>query len=228
MERSDRPTVYRIEKSEMGEHNHELEGLTIRRAYIALVFGAPWGLIVVGVGLILFGLLAHRPTAVLVTAIGFGAVMAVIGCLALRISGPIELSHKGFKGNLDTVPTGALVLARSAAEKALPANEPDRTEKIETAARQAVLELLRAVQANQPVLFGTTKAWLSPVSFPLARYGGTFFTVPGGGSVFTEPSLRTGILPSWETSSTGPEAGDPQESSADEPFGDDDRDARER
>jgi len=223
--------VYRIEKSEMGEHNHELEGLTIRRAYIALVFGAPWGLIVVGVGLILFGLLAHRPTAVLVTAIGFGAVMAVIGCLALRISGPIELSHKGFKGNLDTVPTGALVLARSAAEKALPANEPDRTEKIETAARQAVLELLKAVQANQPVLFGTTKAWLSPVSFPLARYGGTFFTVPGGGSVFTEPSLEgdmPGILPSGETSGTRPEAGDPQESSADGPFGDDDRDAQER
>jgi hypothetical protein len=66
--------MYRTEKSEMSEpqeRNRELEVLTIRRAYIALVFGAPWGLILVGAGLILFGLLAQRPTAVLVTALGF-------------------------------------------------------------------------------------------------------------------------------------------------------------
>jgi len=66
--------------------------------------------------------------------------MAIVGCLLSRISGPVEVSATGMKGNLEAMPREALILARSAAEKATPEDEPNRTLKIDSAAFNAVSE----------------------------------------------------------------------------------------
>jgi len=124
------------------ESNDDLHEQPVRRAYVLLLLGAPWALVILGVGLILAGVGAfgNRPTAVSVSALGFGAVMAIVGCLLSRISGPVEVSATGMKGNLEAMPREALILARSAAEKATPEDEPNRTLKIDSAAFNAVSE----------------------------------------------------------------------------------------
>ncbi|HEX8862128.1 MAG TPA: hypothetical protein VGC06_24105 [Actinomycetes bacterium] len=124
------------------ESNDDRYGQPIRRAYVLLLLGAPWALVILGVGLILIGVgvFGNHPTAVSVSALGFGAVMAIVGCLLSRISGPVEVSATGVKGNLEAMPREALTLARSAAEKATPEDEPNRTLKIDSAAFNAVSE----------------------------------------------------------------------------------------
>ena len=90
----------------------------LRRSYAVLVFGGPWLLGFTGLGLVVFALLAHTTTTTQVAAFGTGAVLAIIGFLSLRISGPVELTPKGLKGHLDAVPTDALYVARAAATHA--------------------------------------------------------------------------------------------------------------
>jgi hypothetical protein len=132
------------------ESNDVLHEQPIRPAYVVLLLGAPWVLVIMGVGLILagVGVFGNRPTAVSVSALGFGAVMAIAGCLLSRISGPVEVSATGVKGNLEAMPREALILARSAAEKATPPDEPDRTLKIDSAAFNAVSEWATALPAR--------------------------------------------------------------------------------
>jgi hypothetical protein len=125
----------------------------LRRSYSAVVFGGPWLLALVGLGLMAFGLFADRPTAVQASTLTIGAVMVIIGFLALRISGPLELTPKGVKGNIDAIPSAALFVARSAAEKVTPGSKdhPARGTLADGAAFQA-LEQFSLIQAAAGIL----------------------------------------------------------------------------
>jgi hypothetical protein len=94
--------------------NQELER-RLRRSYSALLFGGPWLLVGAGFGLVIFALLAEPAAPTQFGVLAAGVVMAVIGLLSPRISGPLELSAKGLKGSLDAVPADALYVARAAA-----------------------------------------------------------------------------------------------------------------
>jgi hypothetical protein len=94
------------------------ENRRVRRSYSALVFGGPWLVGLAGLSLVLYALLAARSTGLQVAALSGGIIMAIVGFLSVRISGPVEVTPRGVRGSLDTIPPDALYIARHAAESA--------------------------------------------------------------------------------------------------------------
>jgi hypothetical protein len=149
------------------ESNDDLHEPSIRRAYVLHLLGAPWLLVLLGLGLMLAGVLGNRPSAVAVSALGFGAGMAIVGCLLTRISGPVEVSATGVKGNLDAMPREVLTIARSAAEKATPEDEPNRALKIDSVAFNTVSEWANELAFRSDQYLSTTP--LSDETLRIAR-----------------------------------------------------------
>ena len=111
-----------------------------RRSYSWPILWGPWVTSVIGLVLLVFGMTVNSPVAVRVTALGLGPLTVVAGLLLPRMRGALELSATGFKGTIDSVP-GALMLAHTAAEKAIPEGEPNRDQRAWEATEQAVASL---------------------------------------------------------------------------------------
>ena len=126
-------------KPASGEEQRQHEG-PFRRAYAWPILWGPWVTSTIGLALLVFGMAVNSPVPVRVTALGLGPVTIVAGLLLPRMQGALELSATGFKGTIDSVP-GALMLAHTAAEKAIPEGEPNRDQRAWEATDQAVASL---------------------------------------------------------------------------------------
>jgi hypothetical protein len=127
-------------KPASGEEQPQPEG-PFRRAYAWPILWGPWVTSVIGLTLLVFGMAVDSPAPVRVTALGLGPLTIIAGMLLPRIQGAMELSPTGFKGQIGSIPT-ALLLARRAAENAIPKDEPDRDKRAQEAVEQAVGWLL--------------------------------------------------------------------------------------
>jgi pimeloyl-ACP methyl ester carboxylesterase len=122
-------------------------GRRIRRAYLALVLGAPWLLIVLGAALIGAAFLSTQPTEVRSIALIAGVVLSLVGALIVRLAGSLEVSvpQGGVKATVDAIPRETLLLAQRAAAEVLPGEDAGK----QAVAAEAVLHVLRRDRAAE-------------------------------------------------------------------------------
>ena len=108
--------------------NQPTEGRRVRRAYLALVLGGPWLLILLGVGLSAAAFSSAQPVELRISALATGAILLIVGALMVRLAGQLEVNvpQGGAKANVGPLPVEALLLAEKAAVRALPPEDPDR------------------------------------------------------------------------------------------------------
>jgi hypothetical protein len=137
-------------KPASGEEHSQPEG-PFRRAYAWPILWGPWVTSITGLVLLVFGMTVNSPVPVRVTALGLGPLTVVAGLLLPRMQGALELSATGFKGQISGIPA-ALMIARRAAENAIPEDVPNRDELAEEAAQRAVLDTAFGSQYQLPGL----------------------------------------------------------------------------
>jgi hypothetical protein len=191
-----------------------------RRSYRWLLLYGPWGLAVIGAALVGIGLFADRPGEVALSAIGFGAAMLIAGVLLPRMHGQLEVGPSGVKGAVSGIPEALMLAAATAkqvAEETIPADEPNKEQKVNEAIGRTIspqlpqlAERVEALIAQEHAKWVQLQRWPPPeavVPTMLGRPKNCRAVFNGLPTRPGSPRASLTLRPSWSRRRQAPDRG---------------------
>lgn len=123
----------------MSDETAEERSLT--KHYLWLIRFGPWALSILGAFLLLFSLFADRDATLLIPVLVVGAVFIVTGMLLPRAEGAISMTKTGIEAKVQPVrdlEATVAEVATSAAEKAIPNDDPEKDRRVQEVVADAV------------------------------------------------------------------------------------------